>query len=207
MPIGSIGMTILVVMIAFGLAGRALARLRLPAPVALLWALAALIGSPFAVALRAPLIINVGGGLLPLLLALWLIATTDQPWERWRALSGAGVASAAVAALGRWFPVGQPTELNLFYMDASYLYTAIAALLGFLCGRTHRAAFVAGMLGVLLGDSLRVALAGEGALPAVGGGALLGVGVLTGALAVALTELVGLPEQVYVGQSRGPAGE
>jgi uncharacterized membrane protein len=152
MPIGPILLTILLVLIYFGFLERVLDRMRLTDRQALVMVAAMLVGSLFNVSLAPGLGINVGGGILPLVLVAYLLITADQWYEPVRAIAAGVVTAAAVFMIGRWFPPGEPTELNLFWLDAQYLYGLVAGLVGYFAGRSRRSAFCAGVLGVTIAD-------------------------------------------------------
>jgi uncharacterized membrane protein len=206
-PIGPILLTILVVMILFGLAERVLERMRISQRTALLLTAGMLLGSLVRIPLGPNLSINLGGGLIPVSVCLWLISTADETVERVRAVASAVLAAAAVGAVARWFPAGEPTELNLFYLDASYLYALSAAAVAYLSGRSRRAAFCGGVLGVLLGDLAHTRFLADGAATYIGGGGLLDTAVVAGVLAVFLVELVGETREALAHRSKGSAGD
>lgn len=206
MPIGPILLIILIVMIMFGLAERVLERMRISQRTAMLLAVGMLLGSAARIPLGSNLAINVGGGLIPLGVCAWLIATADRTMERLRAIGASVVSASAVWMLARYFPAGEPTELNLFYLDASYLYALVAGTVGFLGGRSRRAAFCAGVLGVLIGDLAHATLQRAGGLTDIGGSGLLGTGMVAGVLAVFLGELIGETSEALTEHGRGSLG-
>lgn len=201
MPVGPISMTILLVLILFGFLERVLADMGLTPRLAALLAVAVLLGSAVELPLARGLAVNVGAGLLPLAVVAYLLWHADEWQERVRGLLAGVVTALAVYLVERVFPNGQPTELNLFQMDAQYLYGLVAALVGYLAGRSRRCAFCAGVLGVIFGD-----LAAYGArllshTPSpqpilVGGGAIWDTALLAGVVAVLLGELIGEPREV-----------
>jgi len=196
MPVGPILLTILLVLIYFGLAERVLNRMRLSERQALLLVGAMLLGSLFDIDLAAGLTINLGGGVIPLGVAVYLISTAGTWSESARAIAAALVTASAVYLVGRWFPPGAPTELNLFFMDAQYLYGLTAGLIGYTAGRSRRSAFCAGVLGVLLSDVAHyIAFALGGARTDlavhVGGGGFWNTTMVAGVLAVLVAELIG----------------
>ncbi|HYF92887.1 MAG TPA: DUF1614 domain-containing protein [Symbiobacteriaceae bacterium] len=200
-PIGPITLTILLVLISFGLAEQALGRLRVTRRQALLLVGAMLAGSLFDLDLAPGLSINLGGGVLPCVVAAGLFATAERPYESARALTATLVTAGAVYLVGRLFPPGEPTELNLFYLDAQYLYGVTAGLVGFTAGRSHRTAFAAAVLGVILADLTHyIGYIREGAERGLfvhaGGGGFWGTAMVAGVLAVLTAEIIGETGQV-----------
>lgn len=206
MPIGPILLTILIVAIVFGLAERVLERMRVSPRTALVITSSMLLGSLIDIPLGPRVSVNVGGGLIPIAFCTWLIATADEVVERVRAVGAAAVTAMGVAVLARWLPAGEPTELNLFYLEASYFYALLAGVLGYTAGRSRRSAFCAGVLGVLFGDIAHVVLSRYGAAQ-IGGGGLLDTGVVAGVLAVFLAELIGESREAFARQREGSAGD
>ncbi|HWI64677.1 MAG TPA: DUF1614 domain-containing protein [Symbiobacteriaceae bacterium] len=196
MPIGPILLTVLLVLIYFGLAERVLDRMRLTDRQAMLLVFAMLIGSPFDLELAPGLTINLGGGVVPFGVAAYLIMTAGTAVESARAIVSAVVTTVAVYYIGRWFPPGEPTELNLFFLDAQYLYGLTAGLVGYMAGRSRRSAFCAGVLGVIFSDLAHyLGYLAAGFRPdltvRVGGGGFWDTTVVAGVLAVLLAELIG----------------
>ena len=196
MPIGPILLTVLLVLIYFGLLDRVLDRMRLTDRQALGVVVAMLATSWVEIPLARGLSINLGGGLIPLGVATYLIVTANHWWESARALLSGVVTAAAVYLIGIWFPPGEPTELNLFFMDAQYLYGLVAGLVGYSAGRSRRSAFCAGVLGVAIADlSHYVNYVRDGVrrdiAVAIGGGGAWDTMVVAGVVGVLLAELIG----------------
>lgn len=202
--------------IYFGLAERVLDRMRLTDRQALLLVGAMLLGSLFDVDLAPGLTINIGGGIIPLGVALYLILTAGTWYESARACAASLVTAGAVYLVGRFFPPGEPTELNLFFLDAQYLYGLTAGLVGYAAGRSRRSAFCAGVLGVILADLAHYVVFATGGMQRdlavhVGGGGFWDTTVIAGVLAVLVAELIGeTREALQGGPSAGgdrPAGQ
>lgn len=196
MPVGPILLTILLVLIYFGLLERVLDRMRLSHRAALLLTSGMLVGSLVEIPLAPGLSINLGGGVLPLGLVLYLLITADQWYEPVRALVATAVVAGTVHMISQYFPPGEPTELNLFFLDAQYLYGLTAGAVGYLAGRSRRTAFCAGVLGVLVADVTHyvrhVLIEAQPMLTTrIGGGGFQDTAVVAGVLAVLLAELVG----------------
>jgi hypothetical protein len=206
LPVGPILLTILILLIYFGLLDHILADMRLSPRAALLYAVAMLLGSLVTFEWSTWLSVSIGSAVLPVGAVVFLIATTAEPKESARTVLAALAAGACVFAIGQWFEPGRPTELNLFGLDAQYLYGLSAGGTAFLVGRSKRSAFCAGVLGVVLADLAHVSLHLVQGVPpdvriAIGGGGLLGTAAAAGILALFLADWLG----VYDESGRTPA--
>lgn len=193
MPWGSILLLIVAALIYFGVGHRVLDRMRLNDRAALGILLLMALGSLVNFRLVPPpreLMVNLGGGLVPLGVSIFLLATADTSREKWRGLAATVLAGGAVWALGRVLP---PEEQTM-WLDPSYLFGPVAGVVAYLIGKSRRAAFAAGASGTILADLIhwgegftrpyatRTWLGGAGAFDAV---------VIAAFLAVGLAELAG----------------
>lgn len=198
MPIGPILILILLVLILAGLLTRPLERLGLSDRSGALLAVAMLGGSLLEVPLLPGLSINVGSGVMPLLLSLYLLLGSRRWWEPVVAVGAGFSAASALALMSRWLPAGQPTELNLFFLDAQYFYALVAGSIGYLVGHTRGASFAGAVLGVLAGDLfhyleyVRTSQIADLVIRMSGGG-FHGTALVAGVLAVALSDLLTAP--------------
>lgn len=198
-PLGITALIVVSLLIFFGLAHRALDRMRLSDRGALAVIVAMIFGSFIDLPVpgtRYPVTVNVGGGLIPLGLAVYLLVCAGTTKERVRALLGAVVTALAVYIVGSLVMRGLPEPGGRYeVLDALWLYPLVAGVVGYLAGRSRRGAFISATLGLLALDvgyyfwlitrgapSGRVAIGGAGAFDAI---------VLAGVLAVLLAEVVG----------------
>lgn len=194
LPVGSILLIIVAVLIYFGLAHRVLDRMRMTDRAALGFIIAMVVGSWWNITLtRAPveLMVNVGGGLLPLILAIYLIVTADSAAERSRGVLGSLVAAAAVYGAAKIIPP-EPTAGML--LDPIYTFSIIAGLVAYLIGRSRRAAFIAGISALVLNDIAHYVELVTRGIPGrtwIGGAGAFDSTVIAGLLAVGLAELIG----------------
>ena len=197
MPVGAFLLVVAVILIYFGVAQRVLDRMRLTDRAALLIVGLILAGSFFNVALvrqPAALIVNVGGGLVPIGVSVWLIATADTAVERLRGILAALFSGAAVFVLGRMVLAGYRAEPEAMFMEPLYLFALVAGAIGYLAGRSRRAAFIGGILGIVLADLahfVELHLEGMPGRAWIGGAGAFDAVVLAGLLAVLLAEVVG----------------
>lgn len=152
MPVSPILLVLLLVFIQFGFLARPLQRLGLSERAGMLMVAAMLVGSLVEITVTPRLTINLGTGVLPLLLGGYLLIGVQRWWEPVVALGGAVTGAGSLALLSLYFPTGEPTELNLFFLDAQYFYALIAGVMGYLVGHTRRASFAGAVAGALAGD-------------------------------------------------------
>ena len=85
----------------------------------------------------------------------------------------------------------------------------MAGIVGYLAGRSRRAAFIAGVLGILLTDvvhAVRARMANMNTTTVLGGAGVFDAMVIAGIIAVALAELVGEARERLTGGPGVPDG-
>jgi uncharacterized membrane protein len=188
------GISLLVIisaLIFFGLAERVLDRMRLTDRSALILLLC-MVGGYYLPAIPLPggVRINIGG-IIPLGVAIYLIVTSDSPAEKARGIAATLGVMLLVLLTDRLLPV----EPGFALWDVDPVYTAglIAALLGYLLGRSRRLAFASAVGGLTLAELTAVLGVGSVEEPALvlGGAGLFDVLLISGVGAVLLAELVG----------------
>ncbi len=200
LPIGIIVLLVVSVLIYFGLAQRVLDRMRLSDRAALAIIVLLIVGSFIDIPLatgRFDVSVNVGGALVPLGVAAYLLykAGTSKEWGR--ALAAAVITGAIIYGVGHFLgrADGEPGGRFFGYLDSLWVYPIIGGLVAYLAGRSRRSAFIAATLGLVLVDVAYLAwLVNTGApagTVAIGGaGAFDGI-VLAGIVAVLLAEIIG----------------
>lgn len=200
----AIGIIVLIavsILIYLGLAQRALDRMRLSDRGALLVIGLIILGGfiniplPF---LPFNTSVNVGGALIPVGLAIYLLVRAGTSKEWIRALVGTIATAAVVYVVGSLINSGSTMEPagRWAVIDAIYLYPLVGGIVAYLFGRSRRGAFISATLGVLLVDIFQYAwLINQGA-PAsytmlIGGAGAFDAIVLAGIVAVILAELIG----------------
>lgn len=209
MPIGMITLVVVAVLVYFGVAQRVLDRMGLTDRVALLFIAAMFFGSYLPdIPLTETLAINVGGGLVPIALSLYLLFRADTARERSRAIIATIIAAAAIYGAMKILPT-EPT-FSLF-LDPMYIFALLAGLIAYLAGRSRRSAFIAGTMGIVLTDiiaRLEVALTGGRTTTVIGGAGIFDTVVLSGIIAVGLAEIIGEGREFLQGGSvKEGAGE
>lgn len=204
-PIGTIALIIVAVLIYFGLAQRVLDRLRLSDRAALVLVGLMIVGSfidiPIPMA-RGNAAINVGGGLVPIGIAVYLLSQAGTSMEWLRALAATVATAIGIYLLGML--VGEPESMVI---DPLYIYPIVAGGIAYIVGRSRRSAFVAATLGLVLFDIfhfIRFTGAGLRTSVHIGGGGVFDAIVLSGIIAVLLAELVGESRERLQG---GPESE
>jgi hypothetical protein len=196
MPLGLLLLSVVTILIALGLTERALDRLHLTDRQALLVIAAMAVCSfidlrfPFA---GVPWEINVGGGLVPLVLAAYVWARADTALERWRGLFTILVTAGVIWGLSQFtdFDAGRSP---LAFIDPLWLFGLVAGVVAYIAGRSRRSAFLGGSVGVLLAlvaDGLLARRTGMAIPVSLGGAGLLDASVVGGVLALGLAEWVG----------------
>ncbi len=207
MPIGMIILLVAGVLVYFGLAQRILDRMRLTDKQALLFIAAVIIGSFFDIpVMQTPAVvsINVGGALLPALLAVWLIYKADETAERVRAVLASFLVAGVIWLGSRYLPY----EPENMVIDPKLIYGIAAGLIAYLAGRSRRSAFIGGVLGIIFSDIahmitiMRMGIAGT---TSIGGAGAFDVVMIAGLVAVMTAELVGeTREKLQGGPVLGP---
>lgn len=192
-PIGMIILVILSIIIYFGLAQRVLDRMKLTDKGALAVIAAIIVGSFITIPLisgRTAISFNLGGALIPLIFALYLLFTAGTTKEWGRTVFGTIITAILVVSAYRLLA----HEPETMVIDPLWVIPIIAGVTAYLLGRSRRGAFISAVLGVILADIVnyfwlintqtpgRVNIGGAGALDAV---------VLSGIIAVLLAEFVG----------------
>jgi uncharacterized membrane protein len=200
-PLGSTLLIVVSLLIFFGLAQRALDRMRLTDRQALLVIAAIILGGfvniplsflPFSTS------INVGGAIVPIFLAVYLLSKAGTKKEWARALLGAVITSGVVYLIGSVINTGSTMEPagRFALVDAIYLYPLIGGLVAYIFGRSRRAAFISATLGILLVDIYHYFWLIKNKAPAhyavmIGGGGAFDAIILAGIVAILLAEIIG----------------
>lgn len=195
LPLGRILILLLATAIFLGWTHRVLDRMRLTDTTALLL-LAAMFAGTFLpdISLGAGMGIGIGGALVPVGVCVYLITTADEAYEKRRALMAALITAAVVFSLETLLPP-EPGTLGRLDVDPLWAPAIVAAVTGYLAGRSRRSAFIAGVLGLVLADVFagiaNVARGIPGAFAGIGRAGVFDSVVLAGFLAVLLAETVG----------------
>ncbi len=185
-----IALMVLALLILFGVAQRVLDRMRLTDRQALLVVAAIFVGGFIPDITIGMVSVNIGGALVPLAVCIYLLIKAETGKERMRAIVGSLITGVAVYLLGRFMP-SEPESIGF---DPNYIYGLVAGAIAYLAGRSRRAAFISGVMGVILAD-IAVAVinwaSGVNQPLHLGSAGALDAIVISGLLAVLLAEFVG----------------
>ncbi|HZK24553.1 MAG TPA: DUF1614 domain-containing protein [Oscillospiraceae bacterium] len=192
--VGTLSLIVVTVLIYLGFLHRVLDRMRLTKIQALVILLAMLAAGFLPnIPIYAGLSLNIGGALIPVGVAVYLIVTANEAAEKRRALITAGVVSVLVYLTEKLLPM-EPTSAA-FLVDPLFMPAIVAAVTAYLLGRSRRSAFIGGIFGVILTDLfawLETLFLYQLHVPIVlGSTGVYGAAVIAGMGAVLLAELVG----------------
>lgn len=195
---------VVAVLIFLGLGQRVLDRLRLTDKAAILFLGAMLVGGFLPdIPIIGNVSINIGGGIVPLILVVYLIVKAGTVKEKTRAIVAALITGIAVYASTKIFPT-EPTYTLL--LDPIYWFAVIAGIIGYLAGRSRRTAFIAGVSGLILMDIFsRIELMFTGGTTSlvIGGAGIFDGVVIAGFISLGLAEVIGeVRERLQGGPSK-----
>lgn len=191
MNIGMIFLLAAAIIIYLGFAQRALDRLRLSDRAALIFLAAMLIGGFLPdIPLGGNMRINLGGGVVPLILVAYLWSKAKRN-EINRSIAAVLITAAVVYATVKIMPL-EPTYN--FFLDPLYIIAIIAGVVGYLSGRSRRGSFIAGSMAIVLNDiaaQVENIFAGAASTITIGGAGVFDAVVIAGFIALGLAEVVG----------------
>lgn len=194
LPLGTIVLVVASILVYFGLAQRLLDRMKLSDKAALAVIGALIIGSFIDIPLmggKSQVVLNIGGGLVPIGLSIYLLTSAGTAKEWGRALFAAAVTTGVIYYIGSFLMLGDPGNTIL---DPLYVYPIVAGTTAYLLGRSRRAAFVAATLGVLGLDLVHLVwlmMTGTPGNVHIGGAGAFDSIVLAGLVAILLAEVIG----------------
>ncbi|HEY8463719.1 MAG TPA: DUF1614 domain-containing protein [Bacillota bacterium] len=199
-----IGVVLLIavsILIFLGLADRVLDRLYLSDRGALLVVAAMVGGSFFDIPLGRGVSINVGGGLVPLALAVYVLSKAGSGKEWLRSILGIAITTGVLYGVNKIYRF----DADRGILEPQYLWAIIAGIIAYIAGRSRRLSFIVATLGVLFMDIIHFleVRAGNLHVPTrIGGAGVFDTLVIAGVLAVLLAELIGESREAMQG---GPA--
>ena len=204
MSAGMLILTLTAVLVFFGIAQRVLDRMRLTDRQALVLVAAMFVGTLLPNVTLGRVSVSLGGAVIPLGVCIYLLIGAERGLEVARALIGAVLTAAAVYALSI-FLLDEPEQL---WIEPTLLYGMSGGIIAYILGRSRRAAFISGVLGVMLADvanALVLWSRGVDQQLVLGGAGLADSVVISGMLAVLLAELVGeIVERIQRGKKPAP---
>ncbi len=190
MSVGMILLTVVAILIFFGVAQRVLDKMHLSDKMALLLVALMFFGTLIPNIIIGKVSFNLGGTIVPLGICVYLLVKADTNKERLRALLGAVLTAGIVYALSAVLP----NEPESMVVDPMVLYGVAGGLVAYLLGRSRRGAFICGVLGVLLADVAQAIVNwanGVDQTLVLGGAGFFDAMVFSGILGVLLCELLG----------------
>lgn len=193
------------ILIFLGLAHRVLDRLYLSDRGGLLLIGALIVGSFIDIPIwRNPSVtLNVGGGVIPLLLAVYVLSKAGSGKEVTHSIIGILLTTGVLYGVNKIYSFDTARGL----IEPQYLWAIIAAVIAYVVGRSRRLAFIIATLGLLALDVvhiIEVSLGGYNAPTRIGGAGAFDTIVVAGILAVLLAELIGESREALQG---GPTEE
>lgn len=190
MSIGMVVLTVAAVLVFFGVAQRVLDRMHLTDKMALVLIGAMFVGTLLPNVNLGMASVSIGGCVIPFGVCVYLFFKADEGKERLRAIIGAVLTGAAVYGLS----VCLPDEPEQMWLDPNLIYGFAGGVIAWLLGRSRRAAFICGVVGVLLADVVTALVNWNNGIAqqlVLGGAGIGDTVVISGILAVLLAELVG----------------
>lgn len=202
---GIVLLVVVSILIFLGLAHRVLDRLYLSDRGGLLFIGALIVGSFIDIPIwRNPSVtVNVGGAVLPLFLAIYVLSKAGSGKEWVRSVIGIVVTTAVLYGVNKFYKF----DTDRGFIDPQYLWAIIAGIVAYIAGRSRRLAFIIATLGVLAMDvahAIEVGRAGVNVPTKIGGAGAFDTIVIAGILAVLLAEIIGESREAMQG---GPARE
>ena len=190
MSIGMILLLVLALLVIFGLGQRVLDRMRLSDRGALLCMAGIFIGGLIPDITVGPVMFNIGGAVIPVIICIYVLARADSPGDFWRGIIGAILTAGAIYAFDH-FLSPDPTRISF---DPNYLYGIAAGVIAYILGRSRRGAYISATLGLVLADvfvGIWNRARGINQVIQIGTGGMVDAIVISGIIAVLLAELVG----------------
>ncbi|AZR72755.1 hypothetical protein BBF96_04720 [Anoxybacter fermentans] len=193
MPIGVLLLIVVGVLIFFGFVQRILDRLYLTDKAAILFIVAMIAGSFINIPISPRVTINVGGGIIPIILAGYVLSRAGTIKEWVRAIVSTLITGAAIyfVATYLFFNAGHTTR---DIVDPQYVFAIIGGIIAYIAGRSRRSAFIAGVLGFLIYNLItlfRITFGGISGSVNIGGAGIFDTMVISGLIAVAIAEVIG----------------
>ncbi len=180
------------ILIFLGLAHRVLDKLYLSDRGGLIFIGAMILGSFIDIPIwKNPLItLNIGGAVLPIALAIYVLSKAGSGKEWWRAIIGIILTTGVLYGINRFYRF----DTGNGFIEPQFLWAVIAGIIAYIVGRSRRLAFIIAILGILSLDIVHILTVGRMgiAVPTrIGGGGVFDTIIIAGILAVLLAEIIG----------------
>lgn len=202
MSVGMVLLTVVAILVFFGVAQRVLDKLRLTDRAALVLIALMFFGTLIPNITLGRIVFSIGGAMIPAGICVYLLIRADSAKERIRAIWGSLITAGIIYALSHFMP----EEPERIIVDPMYLNGIVGGLVAYLLGRSRRGAFICGVLGVLWAD-VAVAIVnwnrGLDQPLVLGGAGVFDAAVISGLIGVVLAEFVGeILERIARGNER-----
>ncbi|RBP39203.1 DUF1614 domain-containing protein [Garciella nitratireducens] len=192
MSLGILLLSILTILVLFGFAGGVLDRMRLNDKAVALFLIAMIIGTFLPdIPLGNRLSINIGGAIIPIALVVYLFVKAGTVKEKIRSILASIISAMIVFFISKFFT---GDEYSTIFSDPFLIYGLIGGLVSYIIGRSRRAAFMAGIMGIVLSDLLQAIFNIINGIPGeirIGGAGVIDATVISGIIAVILAEIIG----------------
>lgn len=188
MPVGVIILMVVAFLIYIGVMHRVLDRMKLNDSIALAFIGAMIVGTFIPnIPLGPGFFINIGGGIVPIIIAIYIIYTAKNE-EKIRGLLSALITGVAVFIAGRSLPAEPDTML----IEPLIVYSILAGIISYTFGRSRRGAFISSVLGITFSDLIYAFfITPRPATVVIGGAGVFDAQILSAVIAVGLCEVIG----------------
>jgi uncharacterized membrane protein len=188
------------VLIFLGMAHRVLDRLYLSDRGGLFFIAALIAGSFIDIPIwRNPSVtLNVGGALLPLILAIYVLAKAGSGKEWVRSIIGIVLTTGILYAVNRIYHF----DTRQGIIEPQYLWAILAGVAAYLAGRSRRLSFIIATVGIIAMDvtyAIEVGRRGISTVTRIGGAGAFDTVIIAGVLAVLLAEIIGESREALQG--------
>ena len=195
---GIILLILVSLLIFLGMAHRVLDRLYLSDRGGLIFIGAMIAGSFIDIPLsRTPTVsINIGGAILPLILAVYILVKAGSSKEWIRSIVGIVITTGVLYGVNKLYSF----DTQRGFIEPQYLWAIIAGVIAYIAGRSRRLAFIIASMGVLAMDIVHIFEVRATNVPTmIGGGGLFDTMVVAAVLAVLLAEIIGESREALQG--------
>jgi uncharacterized membrane protein len=188
------------ILIFLGLAHRILDQLYLSDRGGLIFIGAMIVGSFIDITVwRNPTVtLNIGGGILPVALAIYVLSKAGSGKEWLHSIVGIVLTAGVLYGVNRLYNFDTANGI----IEPQFLWAIIAGVIAYIVGRSRRLAFIIATLGILSMDIIHiftVAMRGLNVPTRIGGGGFFDTIIIAGVLAVILSEIIGESREALQG--------
>lgn len=191
MSVGMVLLTVVAVLVFFGVAQRVLDKMYLSDRAALILIALMFFGTLIPNITLGSVQLSIGGALIPIGICVYLLIRAGTWKERLRAILGALITGGAVFALSAYL---LPDEPESIFIDPMYINGIVGGVIAYALGRSRRGAFICGVMGVIFADItvfIINTINGVNQPLILGGAGVFDAAVISGLIGVVLAELVG----------------